>query len=248
MKLLVTVCAVASLSYAAMALDVTAKKQDPSKPAAKQEQAAKPEADKKPDPNADRPKPSAEMKKLARAIGGRWQVDEKYEVTPFTPQGGEGKGSATIHRGPGGLSLITNYVSNGSMGEVHGAGITTWSSEDKAFKQFWVDNGSPAGALWMGKWDGENLVFTGTDKNADKTNYWRETYSFNNDVFTITFDVGSSESDLKKFMTLKFTRMAKQSAGVRRHGTGMHGRPTNDNWSGPRAGLEDNTRQEARLR
>ena len=238
MKLLVTVCAVASLSYAALALDVTAKKpQDAPKTTAKQEQAAKPDADKKPDPNADRPKPSPEIKKLMRAISGRWQVEEKYEVTAFTPQGGEGKGSATIHRGPGGLSLITNYVSNGSMGEVHGAGITTWSSDDKAYKQFWVDNGSPAGALWLGKWDGENLVFTGSDKAGDKTTFWRETYSFGNDAFTITFDMGTSDTDAKRFMTLKFTRMAKQSAGIRRRGTGMHGRPTNDNWSGPRAEL-----------
>src|SRR3954462_14621095 len=117
MKLLVIVCAVASLSYGAAALDVAAKKQDSAKPA-NQEKTAKPDAadDKKPDPNADRPKPSAEMKRLSRAIGGRWQVEEKYETTPFTPQGGEGKGTATIHRGPGGLSLITNYSSNGSMG------------------------------------------------------------------------------------------------------------------------------------
>jgi hypothetical protein len=176
------------------------------------------------------------MKKLAHLMGGRWQVDEKYEVTPLTPQGGEGKGTNAVHRGPGGLSLITNYTSTGAMGEYHGTGITTWSPEEKVYKQFWVDNGAQGGELWTGKWDAETLVFTTTEKMGEQTIHWRETYlAVTNDSFTVAFDMGPFETDMKRFMTFKFTRMAKQSAGMRRHGTGMHGRPTSDGWGGPRA-------------
>jgi len=172
MKFLVTVSAVALLTCSLVA-DVTAKKaQDASKAPAKQEASD----DKKgSDSSAEMPKPSPEMKKLARMISGRWQVEEKYEVSAMTPQGGEGKGTAVIHRGPGGLSLITNYNSTSSLGEVQGAGITTWSPEEKVHKQFWVDNGSPAGALWSGKWEGDSLVYTATQKMGDQMTYWRET-------------------------------------------------------------------------
>jgi hypothetical protein len=237
MKLLVTVCVVASLSCAAAALDVTAKKQDAQKPA-KQEQAAKPDASAatKPDPNADRPKPSAEMKKLAHLIGGRWQVEEKFEISPFTPQGGEGKGTEIVHRGPGGLSLILNYSSTGTMGEAHGNGIVTWSPAEGVFQQFWVDNGQPGGELWQGKWQNDSLVFAREQKMGEQTMHFRQTLnSFSEGSFNVTLEMGASDAEMKRFMTFKFTRMAKQSAGIRRRGTGMHGRPTNDNWGGPRA-------------
>ncbi len=237
MKILVTVSAVALLACS-MAMAVDAKKpsaQDTTKSVAARESAPDKKAQ---DSSAELPKPSAEMKKLARMIAGRWQVEEKYEVSAITPQGGEGKGTAVIHRGPGGLSLITNYNSTGSMGEVQGAGITTWSPEEKVHKQFWVDNGSAAGSLWTGKWDGDSLVYTATQKMGEQMTYWRETYAAaGSDSFTMTFEMGSTGKDLKKIMTLKFTRMSKQALGERRHGMGMHGRPSSDGWSGPRADM-----------
>jgi len=234
MKLLLTVSAVALFSLSATATVAPKKTQDSAKPPQKQEGAV---ADKKAS-NAvpDKPAPSPEMKKLARLIGGRWQVEEKYEVTPFTPQGGEGKGTEMIHRGPGGLSIIANYSSTSTMGETQGEGIITWSPEENAFKQFWVDNGAPGGELWAGKWDGDALVFTNAQKMGEHTVQWKETFSsFSNDSFTLTFDMGSGDAEPKRFMTLKFTRMPRQSAGEHRHGMGMHGRPTSDGWGGPHA-------------
>jgi hypothetical protein len=254
MKLLVTMCTVAVLSCSAGALDVTQKKsQEPAntsaKQGAKQEQPSA--AEKKPAEAAmpDKPKPSAEMKKLTHLLGGRWQVDEKYEITPFTPQGGEGKGTNIVHRGPGGLSVLTNYTSTGTLGEYHGSGIMTWSPDDSTYKQFWVDNGAPGGSLWTGKWDGDSVVFTSTQKMGDQTIHWRETYSgFTSDTFTIAFDMGPTESDLKRCMTFKFTRMARQAAGEHRHGMGMHGRPNYDPWGSPRAGAAGDGRSVAALR
>src|SRR5207302_7682864 len=87
--LAITLCAGALLSCSAAALDVTPKKpQEPANASAKQRAKPEPAAtDKKPEtPTAEKPKPSPEMKKLTRALGGRWQVEEKYDVTPLTPQ------------------------------------------------------------------------------------------------------------------------------------------------------------------
>jgi len=242
MKFLTMVCAVAALSCSCAALDVNQKKSQ-----TKAEQSAEKKPAEAATPEA--PKPSPEMKKLARAIGGRWQVEEKYEITPFSPQGGEGKGTSVVHRGPGGLSMITNYASTGTMGEVHGAGITTWSPNDNAYQQYWVDSGAPGGELWLGKWEGDSLVFTNTQKMGEKTVHWRETYSgFSNDAFTLTFEMGPADNELKLFMTFKFTRMAKQSAGEHRHGMGMHGRPNYDPWGSPRASAAGEVRTQAALR
>lgn len=237
MKSLVTVSAVALLSCSALALDVAQKKsQQPAQSPQKQAQAADKKTPEAPQP--EKPKPSPEMKKLAHMIGGRWQVEEKYEITPFTPQGGEGKGVDLIHRGPGGLSLIVNYSSSGSMGETHGAGIITWSAEDNAYKQFWVDDGTPAGLLWLGKWQGDSLVFTGTQNMAGQQTSWRQVYSgLGADAFTMAFEMGQPDGSFKPFMTIRFTRMARQAAGARRHGTGMHGRPLYDSWGSPRSGM-----------
>jgi hypothetical protein len=234
MKFLLTVSAVALLSCN-MAADVAAKKsQDPPKTPARQEAGS---AEKAAQAGASElPKPAPEMKKLAHMVVGRWQVEEKYEVTPLTPQGGEGKGTQVAHRGPSGLSIITSYNSAGTMGEVHGEGILTWSPVESVFKQFWVDNGTPGGELWLGKWEGESVVFTAKEKMGDKDVFWKQTFSnFSSDAYTLTFDMGASETDVKRFMTLKFTRMARQSAGERRHGMGMHGRPSADGWNSPRA-------------
>lgn len=230
-KFAVIVCIGAMLSCSCAAIDVTQKKSQ-----AKTEQ---PAAEKKTDTAAtETTKLSPEMRKLARAIGGRWQVEEKYEVSKFTPQGGEGKGTGLIHRGPGGYSMIANYTSTGPFGEYHSAGITTWSPNDSAYQQYSVDSGGAGGVMWTGKWDGESLVFTATEKTGEQTMHWRATYSgFSNDAFTLTYDMGPSDSELKRFMTLRFTRIAKQAAGVRRHGMGMHGHSNYDNWSGPRASL-----------
>jgi hypothetical protein len=178
------------------------------------------------------------MRRLSHLIGGHWLVEEKYEVTAITPQGGEAKGSEIVHRGPGGLSIVVNYSSAGTMGETRGEGIFTWSPADNAYKLFWVDDGAPGGELWLGKWEDESLVFSSTQKMGERSIFWKQTLgSFSDQGFTMTFDFGASENDLKRLMSLRFTRMAKQAAGEHRHGMGVHGRPVTDGWAGPRADI-----------
>lgn len=230
MRLLATITALALLSCSAAAYDKVQKKPEAANPAIKDAPAVAKDA------NADKPKPSPEMKKLAKAMVGRWQAEEKYEVTPFSPQGGEGKGTETIHRGPGGLSILINYKSSGTMGEYSGTGIITWSPQESAYRQFWVDSGSPGGELWMGKWEGDAVIFTNTQKMGEQTAHWKQTISgLGTEVLTVTFEMGPSDTELKRFMTFKFTRAAKQSAHMHRHGTGMHGRPSPDNGWAPRS-------------
>ena len=225
MRLLVIITALALFSCSAGAVDTVQKKPEGSGPALKE--SAAPASDS----NAEKAKPSAEMKRLARLVG-RWQSEEKYEVTPFSPHGGEGKGAEMIHRGPGGLSIVMNYRSAGTMGDYTGTGIVTWSPEKNSYVEFWVDSGAPGGELWAGNWEGEELVFTSTQKMGDQTVHWKQTLSFpSSDAFGLRLDQGPTDAAMKPFVTYRFTRTARQTAHNHRHGTGMHGRPNPDAWA-----------------
>ena len=176
---------------------------------------------------SDKPQPLPEMKKLAKMMAGRWNVEERFEVGPLAPQGGEAKGTESIHRGPGGLSLVSSYKFMGNMGDYKGNGIIAWSPEDNVFKSFWVDNGMPGGSYAVGKWEGEDLVFTSTESIMGQPMALKMTYSgFTAEGFTLYLDIGEVGAQLKRSKTVKFTRQSRQIASMPRRGMGMVGRPT----------------------
>ena len=57
------------------------------------------------------PKPAPEMTKMIKMMAGNWKVSEQYEVSPMTPKGGTGSGTAKLWAGPGGTSLMESYHS-----------------------------------------------------------------------------------------------------------------------------------------
>ena len=153
------------------------------------------------------PKPSPEIQKLQKWLVGRWQVAEKFEPSDFVPKGGEGKGTETIHAGPGNLSLLANYHSQGPLGAFEGHGIIVWSPQEKVYKLFWVDNMDPAGELSTGKWEGKDLVFTYNSEMMGKKMTTKEVYSdITPDSFTFYFDMGPQGKPLKRALTFKYTR------------------------------------------
>src|SRR5579872_5397243 len=109
MRWLVAMTTSVALACTASAHVVTTGKTQTTKTPPKQELPAATGSDKDAQNAPGKPKPSPEMKKLSRLLVGRWQVEEKYEISQFTPQGGEAKGEDVVHRGPGGLSIISNY-------------------------------------------------------------------------------------------------------------------------------------------
>ena len=153
------------------------------------------------------PQPSPEIQRLEKWLAGRWKVEEKFEPSDFVPKGGEGKGRETIHSGPGKLSLIANYRSQGPMGAFEGHGIITWSPQEKAYKSYWVDNLDPAGEVSTGKWVGNDLVFTYVADMMGKKMTTKEVYTdITPDSFTFYFDMGMAGQALKRAMTFKYTR------------------------------------------
>lgn len=104
------------------------------------------------------PKPTPEMERLNYMIGA-WNIVAKYEPSEESP-GGTGRGREVIRRGPGGLSLISDFRATGPMGKFSGHGIILWDPAEQVYKVFWVDSLMPGVLLTSrGRWEGNDLVF-----------------------------------------------------------------------------------------
>ena len=157
------------------------------------------------------PKPAPEMTKMIKMMAGNWKVAEMAEPGPMSPSGGTGEGMAKLWPGPGGMSLMETYHSKGVMGpNFSGAGTFWWDSKAQVYKGIWCDTMTEGGCDNAGtsKWDGDKLVgMMESEMNGQKM-YMRLTYSdFKPDSFVFTMDSGPSPTQMKKFMTMTYTRM-----------------------------------------
>ena len=172
---------------------------------------AKPASEKKSAGAMPMPKPAPEMTKLIKTLSGNWTVTEKHEVNPMMPNGGEGKGTARIWAGPGGMSLIENYSSSGAMGSFKGMGTWWWDPKAQVYRGLWCDNMTPNGCDTSGstKWEGDNLVGTTQGDTSGQMMTMRFIYSdFKPDSFVMTMEMGPDASKLQKAMTVTYTKAA----------------------------------------
>jgi len=151
------------------------------------------------------PQPAPEMEKLTKALAGNWLIQEKVFPGPFAPQGGSGRGSESIKRGPGGFSLLMDYQGS-ALGPFSGHGVATWSPATKQYETAWVDSFTPGGIFTMtGKWEGDKLVFTGVDMSTGSPLQTRHTYSnITPTSFTYTMEMGPSADKMQKFMEMQY--------------------------------------------
>jgi len=196
---------------AVMALSGAMLAQDSSTPA--QPKSAPPAA------AAAMPMPTAapEMSKLIKMMSGNWMVSEKDYPSPMMPNGGTGKGTATITPGPGGLSLIEKYHSSGAMApNFNGYGTFWWDAKDKVYRGVWCDNMTPNGCDASGttKWDGDNLVGIMQGEADGKPMMTRFTYSdWKPNSFVMTMEMGPDANNLQKAMTITYSK-ASGAAGT----------------------------------
>ncbi|MEW6210327.1 MAG: DUF1579 family protein [Acidobacteriota bacterium] len=122
-----------------------------------------------------KPTPAAEMQKLYFQLGD-WKVVEKHESMPGFP-GGDGKGAIKARKGPGGLSVETDYNGTGPIGSFVGKGIVTWDAEEKVYKSYWFDNFQAGGFVTAGKWEGNDLVLTGEAKMNGQKFLFKQVYT-----------------------------------------------------------------------
>src|SRR5437764_11285857 len=69
-----------------------------------------------------------EVQKLLRSFEGTWSVFESFQKSEFFPKAGARTGTAKITPGPGRLSLIEDYHSSGSAGNLDLLAVTWWGN------------------------------------------------------------------------------------------------------------------------
>ncbi|MGI9103260.1 MAG: DUF1579 family protein [Terriglobales bacterium] len=204
-----------AISTMAMAQEKPAAKTT-AKPAAKSGQSAA-KSSEKPAAGMQMPKPSPEMQKLTKMMAGTWNTAEKMEPMMGMPAS-EGKGTATFTRGPGGLSLIQNYSSQGSMGKFSGHGVSYWDDKAKAYSGLWCDSMTPGGCANAGtsKWEGDKLVGTMEMDMGGKKETMRMTYSdIKPDSMLFTMESSENGGPMKKTGTIEYTRAAAAPAAAK---------------------------------
>jgi hypothetical protein len=102
--------------------------------------------------------PSAEIQRLLKAFAGQWSVSENFEVSASNP-GRTRQGRATFTVGPG-FSLIENYRSNGSAGDLRFLGILWWDPKSNTYPFFTCANDQGCAVRGSARWEGNNLVNT----------------------------------------------------------------------------------------
>ncbi|MGH9795737.1 MAG: hypothetical protein ACRD5G_13275, partial [Candidatus Acidiferrales bacterium] len=107
------------------------------------------------------PKPGPEMARLDFLVGA-WQYTETYEAGTMGPAG-SGKGTMTVRRGPGGLSLLIDWkTSSSARGETSGHDIYAWDAKAGAYQLIAVSNETAAASIFSGRWEGQDFVVEGT--------------------------------------------------------------------------------------
>lgn len=151
-----------------------------------------------------KPVPGAEMQKLYFQVGN-WKVVEKHESGQGF-SGGEGKATIKAWKGPGGLSVETDYNGTGPLGQFIGKSLVTWDGEEKIYKSYWFDNFQAGAFITTGRWEGSDLILTGEQKMMGQKYQFKQVYT---DItpasYTSKIYMGEA-NQMMLVLTLKATR------------------------------------------
>lgn len=105
---------------------------------------------------AEKPAPGPEQKKLGYFVG-RWTTAGEMKPNPFMP-GGKMTSNDVCEWFDGGFAVVCRSEGKGPMGPTKGLGILGYSTEEKAYTYYGIDNGPmamssvPRGTVQSGTW------------------------------------------------------------------------------------------------
>ena len=161
------------------------------------------------------PKPSPEIVRAEKSLGGTWKLTGKILDEQWAPGGATGTGTETVRKGPGGFSIISDSRMNWTkLGPMQGHGVLSWDDQKKAFMGLWCDNWAPkCESMGEGKWEGANLVFTGDMDMGPAKVPTRMTYSnITANSYDWKMESGDGKGNWKPEMTLKYEKASAAPA------------------------------------
>jgi hypothetical protein len=150
------------------------------------------------------------VKGLIKRFAGSWSIHLTSGASNQGVNETAGKGEETWRAGPGSNSLIEEYHSTGSEGEIIGLGIYWHAENEKGLKVFWCDNTNRSGCRALNNnadWKDGRLVLSEHRHKDGKDTVFEETFVFDSpDSFTQTLAEGQTEGNLRPFLTIRAIR------------------------------------------
>jgi hypothetical protein len=150
------------------------------------------------------------MKSLIKTFAGSWVIHLSSEDSEHGANGSAGDGEEVWRAGPGSNSLIEEYHSTGTEGEIAGMGVFWRAEGEKGIRVFWCDNTAHVACLTLhnrADWKEGRLVLSDERTEHGKKRLFQEVFTFDTpDSFTQTLAEGEPGGSLKPFLTIRATR------------------------------------------
>jgi hypothetical protein len=156
---------------------------------------------------AGAPQLTAEMQKLKFLIGD-WNYAQPYKKSPSMPEGGEGTGTYRAWAGPGGESILTDFIEKtGPMAGAAGHEIFVWDAKQNEYVGYTFVSNAPGCFIRNGHFEDGHLVFhreIAGRKGSIKMRYvYAEPAA---DTVMIETSIGVGDAPLALAFTTKATR------------------------------------------
>jgi hypothetical protein len=151
-------------------------------------------------------RPSPEMARLLNAFVGNWAVKETFE-TSTSKQGKTREGTATFMAGPG-FSLIENYESTGSAGELHFLALLWWDPKSQSYSLLTCANNDGCRLRGTARWEGRNFVNTWDEEIEGKKISFKDSFVDISPLFFTLVSEGLSNGIAVWHVTTKYTKQS----------------------------------------
>jgi hypothetical protein len=147
---------------------------------------------------------SLEMERLLNAFVGKWIVKETFEVSA-SKQGITREGTATFRAGPG-FSLIEEYRSNGSAGDLRFLAILWWDAKSQVYPLLACANNDGCRLRGTARWEGMSLVNTWEEGIEGKKMSFKDSFvDISPSSFTLVSE-GLGDSAAVWHVTTRYTK------------------------------------------
>jgi hypothetical protein len=165
------------------------------------------------------PRPDAVPSSLAaltRALGGRWQLDVRFEAVPS--MGNKvvtGSGEESWSTGPAGITLLEQEHIPSPMGDMFLMAVVWWDRAGNRFGGMECNSGMPMTCDLKGAlndvtltWDGRKFQIDELETHNGQRTVWHEYWTdITPDSFTQVGDVTQPDGTTTRFMTIHGKRV-----------------------------------------
>ena len=145
-------------------------------------------------------------RELQNLMLGAWTINVKYPPSSRNPIGQNAMGTEIWRPGPGGRSVIEEYLEKNSNGEIEGLAVAWWDKQAQGQRFVWCENSNPDGCYVsreVAKWNGERLEWK---EEQDKRVYSEIFKDITADSFTQVLQEGEPGQPLQNTATISALR------------------------------------------